>query len=357
MAPGPLADPQGLLLADYAPRRELVVPETDIRGPRFPVVNAHGHLSAEFGDGWDERSPQELLDVLEEAGVGCLVDLDGGWGEDVLDARLAKFKASAPERFACFAGVDWAQWPRLGNRFPEAAARRLVAQVARGAQGLKIWKPFGLRVVDQRGDRVAVDDSRLDVLWATAADLCVPVTIHVADPVAFFRPLDRTNERYGLLREHPDWHVAWPGRPSFETIVGELARLVERHPATTFVGAHVGCYAENLAWVGALLDRCPNFHVDIAARLDELARQPNTARRFFLRYRDRILFGTDRPAGVDLYHTYYRFLETDDDHFLGPLGDGPGRSWRLSGLALPDDVLRLVYAGNACRVLGLPAPT
>jgi len=352
-----VTDPEALRLADYAPRSELVVPQTEISGPRFPVVNAHSHLSAEFGDGWDQRSPHALLDVLDEAGVQCLVDLDGGWGEDVLDARLARFKSAAPERFACFAGVDWAQWPRLANRFPEAAARRLDAQVARGAQGLKIWKSFGLRVADHHGDRVAVDDARLDVLWATAADLGIPVTIHVADPVAFFHPLDHTNERHELLREHPDWHVAWPGHPSFETIIGELARLVERHPATTFVGAHVGCYSENLAWVGALLDRLPNFFVDIAARLDELARQPNTARRFFLRYGNRILFGTDRPAGVAMYHAHYRFLETDDDHFLGPLGDRPGRSWRLSGLALPDDVLRLVYSDNARRVLGLPVGT
>ena len=350
-----LAAPSSLSLEEYAPRSELVVGVSDLTTPRFAVIDAHNHLGVEFGGGWADRSVAELLDVLDEANVACLVDLDGGWGEDVLDQRLAKFKAAAPERFACFGGVDWAAWPGLGNRFPAWAADRLVAQVRRGAQGLKVWKPFGLRVVDERSERVAVDDRRLDELWATAGELRVPVVIHVADPVAFFRPLDRYNERYELLRENPDWHVAGPGFPSFDTVISELASLVSRHPGTVFVGAHVGCYAENLSWVSALLDRCPNFHVDIAGRLDELARQPYTAQRFFLRHADRILFGLDFPADAATYRTSYRFLETDDEHFEGQRPDRPGMSWRLTGLHLPDDVLAKVYSRNATRVLGLPA--
>jgi predicted TIM-barrel fold metal-dependent hydrolase len=231
------------------------------------------------------------------------------------------------------------------------------AQVRRGAQGLKVWKPFGLRVVDHRGERVAVDDPRLDPVWSAAADCRVPVTIHVADPVAFFRPLDRNNERYELLREHPEWHVPSPPFPPFERVVEELASLVARHPRTVFIGAHVGCYAENLAWVGDLLDRCPNIHVDLAMRLDELARQPYTARRFLVRHADRVLFGADLPADASMYRVYYRFLETGDEHFPGPCGDAerPGCHWPLTGLALPADVLRAVYYGNAARLLGLPS--
>jgi predicted TIM-barrel fold metal-dependent hydrolase len=325
-----------------------------VERPRFPVIDAHNHLGSEFGGGWDRRPVEALLDVLDAADVRYLVDLDGGWGEEVLEARLRTFKDAAPDRFACFGGVDWAAWPDHGNRFPDWAASRLAAQVRRGAQGLKIWKPFGLRVVDQHGRRVPVDDHRLDALWASAGELGVPVTIHVGDPVAFFRPLDHRNERIELLREHPEWHVAHPDRPGFDSIVAELASLVVRHPGTVFVGAHVGCYAENLEWVGNLLDRCPNFHVDIGARIDELGRQPHTARRFLLRYADRVLFGADLPADVVMYRVNYRFLETDDDHFPGPCGERPGYSWRLHGLHLPDDVLRRIYWDNAARLLGLP---
>ena len=346
--------PGRLALDEYEPRSELVVPETPIAGSCGPVIDAHSHLGGEFGGGWDRRPVGQLLDVLDAADVRCLVDLDGGWGEQVLDDHLARFKEAAPERFACFGGVDWSAWPAHGSNFGEWAAGRLVAQVRRGAQGLKVWKPFGLRVVDERGQRVPVDDVRLDPLWVTAAALGVPVTIHVADPVAFFRPLDRHNERYELLRAHPDWHVAGPQFPPFDQIVGELAALVARHPSTVFIGAHVGCYAENLRWVSELLDRCPNFYVDIAMRLDELARQPYTARRFMLHHRDRVLFGADLPADVAMYRVHYRFLETEDEHFPGPCGEGPGQHWRLTGLGLPGDVLRAVYYTNAARLLGLP---
>ncbi|MFD7479035.1 amidohydrolase family protein [Streptomyces sp. NPDC059837] len=340
-----------LTLAEFAPRPELVTRTTSIDRPHTPVVDAHSHLGDEFGGGWHRRPVAELLDTLDASGVELLVDLDGGWGEAVLDRRLRKFKEAAPDRFACFGGIDWAAWSDRGDTFPEWAAARLTAQVRRGAQGLKIWKPFGLTVSDSHGRRVPVDDPRLDPVWATAAELGIPVLIHVADPVAFFRPLDAGNERYELLRAYPHWHLGRPGLPRFETVIGELATLVARHPATTFIGAHVGCYAENLAWVSDLLDRCPNFYVDLAARLDELARQPYTARRFIVRHQDRVLFGTDWPADVAMYGTHYRFLETDDEHFLGPAGHRPGVSWPLTGIRLPGRVLRKVYRTNALRLL------
>lgn len=317
--------------------------------PRFPVIDAHNHLGEEFGGGWDCRPVAELLDVLDESGVRRFVDLDGGWGERVLDARLAKYKRAAPERFVCFGGVDWSAWAEHGDRFASWATSRLTAQVHRGAEGLKVWKPFGLRVTDHTGIRVAVDDTRLDELWQTAEQLRIPVLIHIADPVAFFQPLSPRNERYQELLQHPDWHVAGPGYPSFDTIITEFARLVTRHRDTIFIGAHVGGYAENVEWVGALLDHCPNLYVDIGARLDELSRRPHAARQFFLRHRDRILFGTDYPADIAMYAAYYRCLETDDDF------NEPGIGW-LVGMDLPDEVLQRVYFRNAERALCAQCP-
>src|SRR4029079_3248099 len=146
---------------------------------------------------------------------------------------------------------------------------------------------------------------------APAGDGALPVLIHIADPVAFFEPLDATNERWEELHAHPDWQFPSPPFPPFLSIVDGLANVVSRHPGTDFVGAHVGCYAENLGWVGALLERCPNFYVDISARVSERGRQPFTARRFFQQHADRILFGIDAGADLDTYRLYYRFLETD----------------------------------------------
>ena len=130
-------------------------------------------------------------------------------------------------------------------------------------------------------------------------------------------------------------------------------RLVTRHPRTVFIGAHVGCYAENLAWVGALLDRCPNFQVDISARIGELGRQPYTARRFFLKYADRILFGSDMGPDIEAYRVIYRFLETEDEYFNYNAAPIPmqGR-WHICGLHLPEDVLVKIYSRNAEKLIG-----
>jgi predicted TIM-barrel fold metal-dependent hydrolase len=341
----------GLLLTDFQPQPKLVTKTTLVEKPRFPVIDAHNHLG-EFGGSWENRPVSDVLDALDEADVRLYVDLDGGWGEDILNGHLDKFKAAAPERFMVFGGVDWSAWPEHGDQFGEWASKQLRRQKARGAEGLKIWKPFGLHVRDQHGVLVAVDDRRLDPLWATAGELGLPVMIHVADPVAFFDPLDPTNERWEELHAHPDWQFPSPPFPSFMTILNGFANLVTNHPETTFIGAHVACYAENLEWVGALLDRCPNLYVDPSARIAELGRQPYSARRFFIQYADRILFGTDSGPLVEKYRLYYRFLETDDEYFRYGLSPNPTQGrWRIYGLYLPDDVLEKVYYRNAERVL------
>lgn len=341
-----------MLLKDYLPRTTMSTRCTRVEKPRFPVIDAHNHLGAEFGGGWDARPLPELLDVLDEAGVEQLVDLDGGWGEDTLHRHLDAFKKAAPERFHIFGGVDWSQWPAKGAGFAASAAKRLRAQAGWGAEGLKIWKPFGLSVRDPEGNLARVDDPRLDEIWQTAGELHLPVLIHVADPVAFFLPLDAHNERWEELHAHPDWQFPSPPFPPFQSIVEGLAALVARHPATTFIGAHVGCYAENLEWVGALLERCPNFHVDIAGRMAELGRQPYSARRFFIKYAGRILFGMDMAANVETYRLHYRFLESGDEYFNYDLEEPPQQGrWCIHGLYLPDEVLKKVYYENAARFL------
>jgi predicted TIM-barrel fold metal-dependent hydrolase len=184
--------------------------------------------------------------------------------------------------------------------------------------------------------------------------LSLPVMIHAGDPAAFFQPLDAYNERWEELQAHPDWHFPSPAFPPLALILEGLASLVARHPATTFIGAHVGCCAEDLAWVDALLERCPNFHVDISARVGELGRQPFAARRFFLRNQRRILFGSDFGLHREAYRLMFRFLETGDEYFNYSPGETPAQGrWQVYGLELPDQVLRSVYAENARRLFRL----
>ncbi|OJX38929.1 MAG: hypothetical protein BGO78_11980 [Chloroflexi bacterium 44-23] len=341
-----------MLLQDYRPQSKLVTKSTLISKPCFAVIDAHNHLGQAFGGGWDQRPIGELLDQLDQAGVVRYVDLDGGWGEHILETHLDHFKQPAPERFHIFGGVDWSMWEVKGSSFPEWAAHKLRLQKLRGAEGLKIWKGLGLHVKDHLGMLVNVDDSRLAPIWETAAEIGFPVMIHVADPVAFFDPIDENNERWEELREHPDWAFTSPPNPSFNHIIQGLANLVETHKNTTFIGAHVGCYAENLAWVGAMLDRCPNFHVDISARISELGRQPYAAKRFMLQYSDRILFGSDMGPDLDTYRIIFRFLETEDEYFNYGTSVIPGQGrWQIYGLNLPCEVLEKVYFKNAERLL------
>ncbi len=341
-----------MLLENYRPRSCLVTNSTRVLKPRWPVIDAHNHLGEGFGGGWIHKPVEELVDVLDEANVQIYIDLDGGWGEDILAAHLEKFKRPYPERFQVFGGVDWEQWKERGNKFPEWAASRLEAQKQLGAQGLKIWKNFGLSVTDQNGDTSVIDDRRLDSIWSMAGALKLPVMIHVGDPVAFFDPLDGTNERWEEMSAHPDWQFPSPPYPPFTSIMDGLANLIKRHPETTFIGAHVGCYAENLGWVSGLLDQYPNFYVDISARIGELGRQPFRARKFFIEQADRILFGSDLGPDLEEYRLAYRFLETDDEYFNYNVSDVPQQGrWFVYGLNLPDEVLRKVYSGNAERIL------
>ena len=379
-APGP----GGLLLRDFRPRSSLRVAATPVARPSLPAIDAHNHLGpTPFSGHWATGAAAELAAVMDASAIAALVDLDGGQGA-ALRRELDRWKPLG-NRVAVFAGLDYAMWADRPD-FGSEEARRLRASVAVGGRGLKVWKPLGLTARDRSGRLVAVDDQRLDPLWAAAGELGVPVTIHVADPIAFFDPLDPANERYEELLDHPDWHFwptrppgrpALPGFPPFDEIIDGLEAVVARHPGTTFIGAHVGCVPEDLGRVGAMLAAHPNWHVDIAARIAELGRQPYSARNLLLRFPDRVLFGTDAAPAPAWWATYARFLETRDESFPyeppdpeeAPDGHdgqaaqggspGPGVSppagsqgrWRIHGLGLPAEVLRLVYAANARRLL------
>ena len=364
---------ESLRLADFRPRSALRVPVSRVNRPRFPVVDAHNHLGSPFGGDWSTRSPSELTALLDEAGVAAIVDLDGGQG-DGLSREIDRWQAAGKDRVIVFAGLDYPGWAHDPD-FGETEARRLRDAAGRGARGLKVWKHLGLVATDTRGRLVPVDDHRLDPLWATAAELDLPVVIHIADPIAFFEPLDGTNERWEELHDHPDWHfyptrpagdalsagpaeqAEAPGFPPFDELLAAFGRLLGRHPKTRFIGAHVGCAAEDLGLVGRLLDAYPNLTVDIAARLGELGRRPYSTRAFMLRYADRILFGVDMAPDLEIYRLHYRFLETFDESFDYGTDPVPSQGrWQIHGIGLPDEVLRKVYGENAARVLKLPGP-
>jgi predicted TIM-barrel fold metal-dependent hydrolase len=289
---------------------------------------------------------------MDTWGVEAIVNLDGMWGDD-LEANLDRYDRAHPGRFATFAQWD-RRWFEL-DAWEEIAAQMRDA-FNRGARGLKVWKDLGLHLQDNAGSLVMPDDLRLEPVWDAVAAADVPVTIHVADPIAFFEPLDARNERLEELLANPDWWFGDRARfPAFEAIVESLESLIARRSDVTWIGAHVLCCAEDLSWVGRMLDTYPNVYADVAARIAELGRVPRATRELIVRHPDRFLFGTDAfPPDGEVYAVHRRFFETGDEHF--PYDSDPdevpsqGR-WTISGLELPPDVLERVYSTNVKRLL------
>jgi predicted TIM-barrel fold metal-dependent hydrolase len=343
----PPADIRELKLRDWQPRSMLVTKTTVIEKPRYPVVDMHNHLGG--GKGW--LTPQRVrhyLTEMNETGVRTVVNLDGGWG-DRLKETLAALDEAHPGRFLTFALVnfDGLDDPDWGKR----EARRLEESFRAGAKGLKFHKSLGLRYRYKNGRLMPVDDPKLDPVWEACARHKRPVVIHIADPAAFFTPLDRFNERWHELNANPGWLFAGKQFPKRQELLDQLHRVIARHPKTTFINTHFGNNAEDLAAVADKLDRYPNMFIDIDARISELGRQPYTARRFFLKYQDRIMFGTDTPPRRDAYRIYYRFLETDDEYFDCSASHHRQGFWNIYGIYLPKEVLDKVYRKNAERVL------
>ncbi|MDX2268456.1 MAG: amidohydrolase family protein [Bryobacter sp.] len=368
-----LAAAQELTLKDYAPKSMLKVPETPVPRAAFPVIDFHAHLSwparsakgvALTGDRKFIATPQDLLPTMDRKNLRTLVNLTGGY-ENGLREAVQKFDKAHPGRFLTMTEPAWA---RAAEPNYSRTQVDLLSQAKRdGARGLKVLKTLGLYLKENitDGKLLAVDDPRFDPLWDTCGQLNLPVAIHVSDPIAFFLPTDKFNERYEELSNHPDWSFHGPQFPSNATLLAARNRVIARHPKTQFVALHAGNFAEDLGAVSADLDRYPNLHVDIAARVGELGRQPRTARKFFDKYQDRILFGTDAvPNGFEtpqqifgdqLYEIYYRFLETEDEYFdYAPAPIPPQGRWRIYGIGLSAPVLRKVYYNNAARLLSLP---
>ena len=340
-----------LLLRDFHPKSMLHARVTPIERAKFPVIDVHNHINDAMGI--DEHMPPEkVIQVMNAANVRTVVILTGQWGEKlqhVVDEMVKPY----PGRFMVFTQIDYS---KIDD--PKAMVADLDDAVRRGARGLKVLKDLGLEDRDKSGKLIAVDDPRLDPVWEECGRLGIPVAIHVTDPEAFFHSIDGHNERYEELIQHPDWSFYDHGFPSKEEVMAQRDHMFAKHPHTTFIALHVANWPENLDYVSQLLDRLPNVMTEFGAREAELGRQPRRAREFFLKYQNRIMFGTDSPPSLEMYRNYFRWLETDDEYFDYYGYPGQGR-WKIYGMKLPDPVLQKVYHRNAERIFaqfkGLPA--
>lgn len=343
--PAPDADQtKTLLLKDFHPTSMLHAPAHTVDRAKFYVIDVHNHVND--AQGIDEPiPPQRVLEIMDKTNVKTVVILTGMWGEKlqkVIDTMVKPY----PGRFMVFAQIDFSKID--DPSFSQEMVAQLDDAVARGARGLKQLKDLGLGVRDKTGKLIAVDDPRLDPVWEECGRLGIPVSIHTGDPEAFFHPTDAANERYEELMENPSWSFYGPQFPSLEKLLEARNRVFVRHPNTTFVSLHMG-WPENLDWVAHMLDEYPNVMVEFGAREAELGRQPRQTREFFVRYQDRIMFGTDNGMDEELYRNHFRWLETADEYFDYWGYPGQGR-WKIYGLDLPDPVLEKIYHLNAERV-------
>lgn len=328
-----------LPISQFEPRTMLKRALHPVKKARFAAIDYHNHL--------DSLEPKDVLAVMDECGIEHVVNITMQTGNDAL-VMIKKYRDASAQRFSTIGWMDWKGSEQPG--FFARAVEDLERLVEHGAIGIKFWKDLGLSVRDSHGELLRVDDERLAPLFEKAGELCIPVMFHTADPFAFFEPIDRFNERYEELAAHPDWAFSDSQYSKYE-LLEQRNTVFGRHPNTQFVGAHIGECAEDMAFVCSMLEAYPNVMVDISARANELGRQPYTARNFFLKYSDRILFGTDLLPEVEMYRRYFQFLETADEYIEYPThASGQGR-WNIYGLYLPDEVLRKVYRENALKLL------
>jgi uncharacterized protein len=347
---------QEMDMENYNPKSTLIVPEHIIKKAKYPFIDVHNHQ-------WNmpDQDLKSLLTEMTSLNMVVMVNLSGrsfdifhdnyggqvmsNAGIEKLNRSLLNVRQNAKGRILVFTNIDFSG---IDNpAWTKTAVSQLETDVKTGAAGLKIYKDIGLEVKDKNGKRVPVDDPRLDPIWEKCGELKIPVLIHTGEPSPFFDKADNTNERWLELKLHPDRARPSSRYPSWKQVMDEQHHIFSKHRNTIFIAAHFGWLANNLSALGAMLDTLPNVYIEFAAVMEEIGRQPKTARDFFIKYQDRILFGKDTWS-VGEYGFYFRMLETNDEYFP-PLRKYHA-FWYMYGLGLPDDVLKKVYYKNGLKL-------
>ena len=333
-------------IEEYSPRSTLVVPKTPVIRSKYPFIDVHNH---QFD--MPVKNLTKLTAEMDSLNMAFMINLSGFRGL-YLQKSLENIKENAPTRFGLFLNVDF---EALDDEDFAVKQVELIHQaVGQGVMGLKVYKSLGLTSKDKNGNRIAINDPRLDPIWKACGDNNIPVLIHSGEPASFWEPKDKYNERWLELRQKPGRYRDPATNPSFEEVLTEQHDVFRKHPNTTFINAHLGWMGNDLDRLGKHLDQYPNVVTEIGAVLAELGRQPKRSRQFFIKYQDRILFGKDAYK-VSEYYTYFRVLETDDEYF--DYYRKRHAHWKMYGLALPDSILKKLYHQNALRLFPNIDPT
>ncbi|CAN5402674.1 hypothetical protein BH09BAC3_BH09BAC3_04110 [soil metagenome] len=325
---------------DYEPVSTLVVPQHPLTHSKFPFIDVHNHQ-------WimPVQDLEKLVVEMDSLNMGVMVNLSGFRGK-ILEWSLNNVNKNYPNRFALFLNINFEDLDDKG--WPNDQLAMMDEAVRQGVRGLKVYKGLGLTDKDNNGQRISIDDVRLDPIWAKCGELGIPVLIHSGEPASFWKPKDKYNERWLELKQEPDRYRPADKFPTFETIMAEQHNVFRKHSKTKFIDAHLGWFGNDLDRLGKLFDEMPNVYTELGAVLAELGRQPKFARAFMIRYQDRVLFGKDTYK-MEEYYTYFRVLETGDEYFN--YYRKRHAHWKMYGLELPDSVLKKVYYENAMKVI------
>ena len=326
-------------IEEYSPKSTLTIKETFLQKSKYPFIDVHNH---QFD--MPIKNLEKLVAEMDSLNMGFMVNLSGYRGL-YLRKSLENIKENAPDRFGLFLNIDFESIDDLD--FEEKNVKLIDSTSGEGIIGLKVYKSLGLTSRDSKGNRIAVNDPRLDAIWRACGDNEIPVLIHSGEPASFWNPKDKLNERWLELRQKPQRYRDPKTNPSFEEVIAEQHDIFRKHPNTIFINAHLGWMGNDLDRLGNHLDKYSNVMTEIGAVLAELGRQPKRAYQFFVDYQDRILFGKD-SYNVNEYHTYFRVLETDDEYF--DYYRKRHAHWKMYGLALPDSILQKLYYKNALKL-------
>jgi predicted TIM-barrel fold metal-dependent hydrolase len=337
-------------IEEYSPKSTLVVEKNLKSRSKFPFIDVHSHQ-------WDMSysNLKKLVSEMDSLNMTYMINLSGSGiatfagNQTLMDLNLEKSISNVnqnfPERFGVFLNIDFNMIDH--EDFHTKTVEIIKDAVSKGAIGLKVYKGLGLSVKDSKGIRVKVDDPRLSPIWNICGELNIPVLIHSGEPSPFFDPIDKYNERWLHARQKPSSFRPSDKYPSFKTVMDEQYNMFKNHPNTTFINAHMGWMANDLDKLGRHLDSLPNVYTEIGAVIGELGRQPRRARKFFIDYQDRVMFGKDTYNKSE-FDVYFRVLETSDEYF--DYYRKRHGLWKMYGLNLPDEVLKKLYYKNALKL-------
>lgn len=333
-------NPKTILLKDYRPQSIYKIPVTKVDKAKFPIIDMHSHPEPKT-----DAEINTWIKNMDEVGVekSMVLTMSTGKAFDDLYANYGKY----PDRFEVWCGLDLSG--HKTPQFADIAVKELQRCHDAGAKGVgEIHdKGQGLRSGKSTAPGIHPDDERVDAIWEKAAELHMPISLHVADPIWMYQPMDNHND--GLMNA---WEWRLDNQPNIVKLAGMiniLERTASRHRKTTFVACHFANLDYDLTHLGEVFDRNPNLYADISARYAETAPIPRFAAQFYAKYAARLVYGTDMGYDTKMYRITFRILESQDEHFYE--SDQFGYHWPLYGLGLTDEILQKVYHDNAAKIL------